>query len=357
MVLAGLLEAVLVFSADRRLVFVNQAGEALLGRSRSALWGQEADAIFPTATWLGDLLARATSADEAGLRVVGSLETDEGKTEVTAEVSPLRDRDGRANGTLLTIQDIARRAALRSQDVHRTRLTELASLVANLGHEINNPLSGIRGAAQMLERKLDGDGNLAEYAAMIVRQVDRMAGLVSALMSLEAPVTERRSVNIHRVLNEVIRLTSADADARAISIETSFDPSLPEIEGDPAQLQQLFLNVLKNAVTACADHEGAIRVSTRMMHGRYTAMAARRRYFICVEIADNGPGIPEDVAERIFAPLFSATPGGHGLGLAIAQGIAAAHNGGIVAESDPGAGACFRVTLPTTIDLEEAVAS
>ncbi len=314
--------------------------------------GRRADDIFETSPWITELVARLGTIEESSLRVEGVLNAANHDIEVIAEASKLHDRDGLNSGAVLTLHDVGQRYTLRSQEQERARLAELDSLVASLGHEINNPLSGVRGAAQLLSRKLEKSNDLAEYAQMIVRQADRVADLVSSLMALEAPKLTPVPTNIHRVLNEVILLEKPTADELGVAITHEFDPSLPELLADPDQLQQLFLNVLKNAIAACTEDVRRVTVATRMIHSYYVEEEAQRHYFIAVEIRDTGSGLDDEVLARMFSPLFSRTKSGHGLGLAIAQSIAAAHRGTIEAENAPSGGALLRVTLPVTRKAE-----
>jgi two-component system nitrogen regulation sensor histidine kinase GlnL len=246
---------------------------------------------------------------------------------------------------VLVLYDLSRRL-LQSQDLDRRRVAELDRMAAQFAHEINNPLSGIRGAAQLLGRRLDGRNDLVEYTDMIVRQVDRLNGLVEALMALEAPVLRKQPVNIHKILNELILLERPAAELRGIVFEPQFDPSLPEVNGDAARLEQLFLNILRNAVAHCPDKLGRIRIATRMEHSYYVDREAERVSFLTVSVADNGPGLDDEAIEHVFSPMFSRRPGGHGMGLAIAGAIALAHDGRIRAANVPGGGAIFHVTLP-----------
>jgi two-component system nitrogen regulation sensor histidine kinase GlnL len=176
--------------------------------------------------------------------------------------------------------------------------------------------------------------------------VDRLSLLVEALMALESPVIRKEPVNIHRILNELLLLERSNADQRGIVFEVQFDPSLPDVSGDAARLEQLFLNILRNAVAYCPDKLGRIRIATRMDHSFYVDRESGRVSFLTVSISDNGPGLDDESLEHLFSPMFSRRQGGHGMGLAIAGAIAMAHDGRIRAANVPGGGAIFHVTLP-----------
>ena len=354
MVLAGLLQAVFVISPDGQLTFVNQAAEALMGVSRASMLGAAAGELFAPAVWLRDLVTRTLANPESGLRADGSLELEKGATEVVALTSPLRDRRGEAAGVVLMIQDLGRRRRMRVTELAREHRGELDHLVASLAHELNNPLSGIKGAAQLVGRKFADIKEVTEYTSMIVRQADRMHDLIDALMQLEAPAARMRPVNIHRVLNEVMLLQQPQAKNRGVAVEHEFDPSLPEVLGDSSQLQQVFLNILKNAVEACSAGPGVVRLTTRMETSFYVETDSRRLRYISVDIRDNGSGLDEEAVARLFSPFFSLSEGGHGLGLAIARNLVAGHNGSIECENNPGGGACFKVTLPVAENEELA---
>jgi two-component system nitrogen regulation sensor histidine kinase GlnL len=345
MVLASLLVGILAFGTDGRLIYVNSAAEALLGHSVRELLSRPRFEVLGETPWLDDLVDRATHASGASLRDEGMLGSD-GRSQVVAVASMLFDREGGRTGTVLALHDLGRRRLLESDEENRARTREIDRMLSNVAHELNNPLSGIRGAAQMLARKLEANPELASYGQMIVRQSDRMSELIRGLMKLEAPPPAFEPVNIHRVLNEVILLLRTEAEARGVRVTTEFDPSLPEIVGREDQLQQLFLNILKNAVRIVPEHHGRVRLSTRMENTFYVETGARRVRYIAVDVVDNGPGFDEETRRRVFTPFFSQSRGGHGLGLSIARNIAIAHGGRIQAENVTGGGARFRVNLP-----------
>ncbi|HEY2774382.1 MAG TPA: ATP-binding protein [Candidatus Binatia bacterium] len=347
-VLASLLETVVAFGPDGEIVFVNPAAESLLGRSRRALVGRTATEVFSVAPWVASMLRRL-GPQHPVVREAGELSIGGTSIPIFAEAAMVGERDSASSGgAVLVLYDTSRRSVLQ-QETDRKRVVELDRLAAQFAHEINNPLSGIRGAAQLLGRKLDDRPELVEYTEMIVRQVDRLSGLVEALMALEAPLLRKEPVNVHRILNELLLLERSAAFQRGIVFESEFDPSLPEVNGDPARLEQLFLNILRNAVAHCPASLGRIRIATRMEHSYYVDRESGRVSFLTVSIADNGPGLDEEALEHMFSPMFSRRPGGHGMGLAIAGAITMAHEGRIRAANVPGGGAIFHITLPLAL--------
>lgn len=352
-VLASLLEAVVAFGPTGQVNFVNPAAESLLSRSRRALVGRSGEDVFASSPWVAELL-RHLGPDRPAIREEGEIMTPAGRVSVLAEGSAVRERSDGSTAAVLVLYDLSRRSALQDQETHRRRVAELDRMAAQFAHEINNPLSGIRGAAQLLGRRLVDRSDLVEYTDMIVRQVDRLHVLVEALMALEAPLLRKEPVNIHRILNDLLLLERPAAEQRGIVFEPQFDPSLPDVSGDPARLEQLFLNILRNAVAYCPPSLGRIRVATRMEHSFYVDRESERVSFLTVSISDNGPGLDEEALEHLFSPMFSRRPGGHGLGLAIAGAIAMAHDGRIRAANVPGGGAVFHVTLPLARTREAA---
>ena len=346
LVLASILGGVIVLSADDRITFLNPAAEAVLQRSAAVLIGKGATELYPLLPWIEPLVARLKTEPATTVRGEGSIA--EGHGEAVAVVAPLRDRVGQPDGTVVVLHDLGARQLLYDDDLARARLEELDGVVSRIAHELNNPLAGIRGAAQMLEGKLSDRPELGKYSSMIVRQVDRLSQLIHGLLMLETPAPAMEPLNIHRVLNDVILLAQTEARGRNVEIATAFDPSLPEVRGNQDQLQQLFLNLLKNAVAACPESRGRITVTTRMENRFYVETASERVRYLLVDVEDNGPGLDEETRHRMFTPFFSRREGGTGLGLSIAYNIATAHKGRIHAENSDNGGARLRVQLPVT---------
>ena len=213
-------------------------------------------------------------------------------------------------------------------------------LIRNLAHEIRNPLGGLRGSAQLLEREL-GRPELREYTQVIIKEADRLQLLLDRLLTPHRQPQFAR-LNIHEVLERVRSLVSAEFP-EGIRIERDYDASLPDLYGDKEQLIQAVLNVVRNAAQALG---GQGRIELRTRAARQVTLA-RQRYKLALElqVVDDGPGIPEELRERIFYPLVSGRDGGSGLGLTLSQTFVQHHRGTIDCDSRPGR-TCFTIMLP-----------
>ena len=213
-------------------------------------------------------------------------------------------------------------------------------LIRNLAHEIKNPLGGIRGSAQLLEREL-AQNDLKEYTQVIVNEADRLQALMDRLLTPHR-LPKLVSLNIHEVLERVLTLVLAEYP-RDVRVVRDYDTSLPELVGEKEQLIQALLNVARNAAQSMQGR-GEIRVVTRIAR-QVTLARVRYRYAIMIEIVDNGPGIASALQDKIFYPLVSGREGGTGLGLSIAQDLVTQHQGIIEFDSIPGQ-TRFTVLLP-----------
>jgi two-component system nitrogen regulation sensor histidine kinase GlnL len=212
-------------------------------------------------------------------------------------------------------------------------------LIRNLAHEIKNPLGGIRGSAQLLERELT-DPQLREYTEVIIAEADRLQDLMNRMLTSHS-VMRPGPLNIHDVLERVRRLILAEFPA--VSIRRDYDTSLPDVTADREQLIQAILNITRNAAQAL---EGTGEISLRTRIARQVTLAKRRfRLALELQVTDNGPGIPEPIRDKIFYPLVSGREGGSGLGLSLAQSFIEQHHGVIEVESRPGH-TCFTILLP-----------
>jgi two-component system nitrogen regulation sensor histidine kinase GlnL len=219
-------------------------------------------------------------------------------------------------------------------------------LVRNLAHEIKNPLGGIRGAAQLLAMEI-GSKDLAEYTSVIIHEADRLQALVDRLLAPHRRPQKVGDVNIHEVCERVRSLVLAE-HPRGLALERDYDVSIPEFRGDREQLIQALLNVVQNAAQALqpriAAGNACIVLRTRIAR---QVTIGRHRYRLALElhVEDNGPGVPEDLRDRIFHPLVSGRDGGSGLGLTLAQTFVQQHQGTIACDSEPGR-TVFTILVP-----------
>jgi len=267
-----------------------------------------------------------------------------GRTEVHAEerivdcrVSPIDCGDA---ALLVEMTDVTRRSKISRENALLIQHGAGRQMIRQLAHEIKNPLGGIRGAAQLLERQLD-DAALTEYTDVVISETDRLASLVDTLLGPGGP-PNKQPVNVHELLEYVVRLVEAE-DQKKLVFMRDYDPGLPLIDLDRDQMVQAFLNLARNAVTAL-DGQGTITLRSRAVTN-FTIGDTRHRVIASIEIEDDGPGIPIDMQDSVFYPLVTSTPEGTGLGLPGAQELLSRHGGLIEFESRPGR-TVFFVRIP-----------
>ena len=241
---------------------------------------------------------------------------------------------------LIEFADVTRRSKISRENALLIQHGAGRRMVRQLAHEIKNPLGGIRGAAQLLERQLP-DAGQREYTAVIISETDRLAGLVDTLLGPGGP-PRKELLNVHELLEYVARLIAAENDGR-LEIRREYDPGLPEMALDRAQMVQALLNLVQNAVLAVDGH-GRITLKTRATRN-FTIGERRHRVVATIAVEDDGPGIPPELQDTIFYPLVTSRNDGTGLGLPAAQELISRHDGLIEFESQPGR-TVFLVRLP-----------
>ena len=222
------------------------------------------------------------------------------------------------------------------------------SLLRGLAHEIKNPLGGIRGAAQLLERKFDNDQD-REFTHVIIREADRLKQLVDRMLG-PRDIPNKGQLNIHQILEHVRNLVRVEADH--VRFTTDYDPSLPDIYGDESMIIQALLNITRNAIKEVSA-DGKITFKTRPFRN-YTIGENTYPLVAKIDIIDNGPGIPEELKEKLFLPMVTGHAEGTGLGLSIAQTLINQHNGLIEFASSPGH-TVFSLLLPLNTTPEQAL--
>jgi two-component system nitrogen regulation sensor histidine kinase GlnL len=342
--LEWLATAVLLLNDSRRVVYVNPAAENLFELSRRKFTGRTPAEIFDGCAALEVAIDKAISSGasytEQELELAPSGRP---KLHLACTASPV-DADGAA--LVLELRQIDRQLNIAREERRLEQQQANRELIRSLAHEIKNPLGGIRGAAQLLEREL-GRPALVEYTQVIITEADRLRALVNRLLGPHRAPLYRR-INVHEVLVRVKGVVQAEFPA--IPIACDFDSSLPEFDADHEQLMQAALNIVRNAAQALAASAVAapqVRLVTRVARG-VTLAKHRHRLAVAIGVEDNGPGVPDAIRDRIFFPLVSGREGGSGLGLTIAQTLITQHGGTIECASAPG-NTVFTVLLPLRV--------
>ncbi|TFH87794.1 nitrogen regulation protein NR(II) [Billgrantia azerbaijanica] len=330
-----------VLLLDERLTvrWMNPAAEALLAVSLGRVTGMPLSVLLAADDGMQEVLAKARDDGHPFTQREVRLELLGGAA-LTADytVTPLS-----ATELLVEMEPRDRLLRISREEALLNRQEAIKVLSRGLAHEVKNPLGGIRGAAQLLERDLD-DPALKEFTRIIVEEVDRLRDLVDTMLGPNR-VAQHAPLNIHKVLERVRALLVAETPD--VHIERDYDPSLPDFPGDEAQMIQAVLNVARNAVEAMREAgTEAPQLLMRTRARRQFTLGAERHRLVCeVALVDNGPGVPASLQETLFYPMVSGRAEGSGLGLSIAQGILHQHQGLIECESRPGHTE-FRLLIP-----------
>ena len=335
--LEHLATSVILLDGESRVIYLNPAAENLLGLSNKHLIGQSLQQTFADAEQLLHAIQQAQQNHAAYVEHDLRLTSPQGrKMLLHCMVTPLQG--GREMQLEFHTIDRPLKLAREEQMLDQTQASRL--LLRNLAHEIKNPLGGIRGAAQLLEQELEKPA-LREYTQVVIKEADRLRTLTEKLLTPQQ-AHQLGAVNIHEVLERVRSVVLAEM-TEGLTVKRDYDLSLPDLHGDKEQLIQTMLNIVSNAAQAMQG-KGEIILRTRVAR-QATLMKRRHRLAIMVQIIDNGPGIPEELHDKIFYPLVSGRADGHGLGLTLAQDFISQHQGSIECESEPGR-TCFTIMLP-----------
>jgi two-component system, NtrC family, nitrogen regulation sensor histidine kinase GlnL len=356
-VLEALPHPVILIDSEGRIMEANSAAETFFRSSAALLRRSRIEQFAPFGSPLLALVDQVRQRDSA----VSEYRVDIGSPRIGGErmVDIYASPAGDGEGVVLMLQERTMAEKIDRQLTHRGAARTVTGLAAMLAHEIKNPLSGIRGAAQLLESSVEDSDRaltrlICEEADRIVKLVDRME-----VFSDERPI-ERDPVNIHGVLERVKKLAQSGF-ARGITFSEEYDPSLPPVYANRDQLVQVFLNLVKNASEAIRDSgNGEILLTTAFRPGvRLSVQGSLNKVALPLEFAvrDNGPGVPPDILPHLFDPFVTTKPNGTGLGLALVAKIIGDHGGVIECESQPGR-TIFRVLMPafagTDTESEEA---
>ena len=339
-ILEGMSSAVLLFDQDLRLRYINPAGEDLFRVSARHLTNQPYAALIQDNADLSSQLQEAFHSGRPFTRHEVSLDLgNDIHVAVDFTAVPMLE-PGCPTEILVELHSVDRLLQISREENQLAQQEATQKILRGLAHEVKNPLGGLRGAAQLLERQLDSE-DLKEYTRVIIDEADRLQKLVNRILGPN-DLPNKRSINIHHVLEHVRSLLLAEGD-QLIEIKRDYDPSIPEIEADPDQLIQAILNISRNAYQAL-DKQGIITLRTRIER-KYTLGKQRYDLVARIEIIDNGPGISEEMQDKIFFPMVTGRAQGTGLGLSIAQSLIQQHDGLIEVNSVPGH-TVFSVLLP-----------
>ena len=374
-ILGSLEEGILVIDPSHAVRFVNPAAEQLLGLSQAQVFARTYAEVLAPNPWVVEIVRRTLAAGSRSTGGEGELQSRFLRPiPVRLTCSPIVTNEGVSLGLVLVLHDLSQQKEIQKEEQETAHLAQLGVIAAGLAHEIKNPLAGIRGATQLLQRKIQHDQSAFEYTTVMLREIDRLNGLLEQLLQLSpAPTFPLHPLNVHRILNDVLLLERETAP-KGVKIVTRFDPSLPGVLGEESQLAQVFRNLVKNGLQALAGIRGGVlSVATRMAtdfhivrpndpaqfiagtrHNRGQTKAPanapppfpRPTRLLVVTFSDNGPGIAPEHLPHLFTPFFTTKSYGTGLGLAISQRIIVQHGGMIRVESVPGRGTIFSAYLP-----------
>ena len=332
--------AVIIIDQSLLIEDMNPAAENLLGISQHRAHRQSLLQLLGDDIEFRDILIRTldsgvTYANEMRL---GRTEVHPEERRIDCRVSLLPEPSENAR-LLVEMNDVTRRSRISRENALIIQHGAGRQMIRQLAHEIKNPLGGLRGAAQLLDRQLDSE-DLKEYTSVIISEADRLASLVDTLLGPGGP-PNKQAINVHELLEYVARLI--EPGRKKITIRRDYDPGLPMFYLDRDQMVQAFLNLLQNASMAL-DGQGEITLRTRAIMN-FTIGDIRHHAVASIEIEDDGPGIPPDLQDSIFYPLVTSRPDGTGLGLPAAQELISRHGGLIEFESRPGR-TVFFVRIP-----------
>lgn len=337
--------SIVCLNKDWTINYVNFAAEELFSSSASGLYGKNIHQLFSQVE-PNTITAKleAFSADSFAITEHAAKITLANGKSISADYSiyPIDSTDN-TEQILIEIKKLDWQSKITREEF--TNLKKQASLqfAQGMAHEIKNPLGGIRGAAQLLDRELN-EPQMRQYTEVIINEVDRLTALINNMLGPNTEIV-KSPLNILEVLEHIRRLMIA-AESTRINIKIDYDPSIPELMGDKRQLIQALLNIVQNAAQSI-DNTGEIIFKTRIGR-RFTVGKVTHPLVVQVDISDNGNGISAEIKDTIFLPMVTNKAEGSGLGLPIAQEIVSRHGGIIIFESSP-QGTTFSTILPLSL--------
>ncbi|MBQ0713399.1 MAG: PAS domain-containing protein [Porticoccus sp.] len=335
LLLDNLSTAVVLLSDKLEICYLNPAAENLLAVSAMRLCGSPIEQLLDDSDKNLVALREAIEANHPFTQRQISL-TLMDQSHITVDLTATPFLSATEKLLLVEMQPMDRLMRINREEALISTRDTTRNLVRGLAHEIKNPLGGIRGAAQLLSEDLRSQPELLEFTDIISAETNRLCSLVDRLLGPNT-VPKFAPVNIHELLEHVAALAETET-LGAITIERNYDPSIPELHGDRGQLIQALLNIVRNAIQSLGNSDQptpTITLKTRIQ--RHVTIGKTHHKVVCrIEIIDNGPGIPEDIIDRIFFPMISGRADGSGLGLPISQSAINLHHGLIECDSKQG---------------------
>ncbi|MDH5377350.1 MAG: nitrogen regulation protein NR(II) [Gammaproteobacteria bacterium] len=340
-VIENLASAILLLDAELRLLYLNPNAESLFEISANQALNLNMAELFPAdESWIKTLKKglnsnQATTERELELHLPVSLK----QIKIDCTISPYPDKSTPAR-LLIEVQQVDRKLRIAREEGLIAQQNAMKMLVRGFAHEVKNPLGGLRGAAQLLEKELHSE-DLKEYTNIIIAEADRLQSLVNNMLGPNRPM-KKIPTNIHEILERVRQLVMVESQ-NGLEVTRDYDPSIPDVAVDKDKIIQAVLNIAKNAVQAL-NGRGSLCFKTRTQR-QFTIGNKRHRLVLKIDIIDNGPGIPPEIIDQIFYPLITGRSDGTGLGLTISQTLIGQHGGLIECESQPG-NTVFTIMLP-----------
>lgn len=339
-ILENLYTAVLLLDGKLRLRYINPAGEMLFAVSAQRFLDHPVDNVLfdeDASQALRQVIATGMPFTERELVLNLGYRN---KVTVDLTAIPLYEGSGGETELLVEMKQVDRQLRITREEGLLAQSHATRALVRGLAHEIKNPLGGLRGAAQLLERELNNE-ELKEYTHIIISEADRLHALMNRMLGPNA-LPRKRMVNVHEAVERVRQVVGVEISGE-IRLRRDYDPSIPEVYADLDQLIQAVMNLVRNAAQAL-DGEGEITLRTRTLR-QYTIGSVLHKLVARIDVIDNGPGIVDEMRENLFLPMVTGRAEGTGLGLPIAQSLINANGGLIEWESRPGQ-TVFTILLP-----------
>lgn len=329
-------EVIVVIDLKNEIIFINKAGEELLGVYSESVKGEKLSSIFEDDRVIAPLVKKSVremrriSGNDVPLTIKENLRFD-------FTIAPLIERE-KASGAVISL----RRSSEFSKKADDL-FDSIIYLLSSVAHEIKNPLSGIRGGAQLLKKKRFK--GTAKYLDIIIKETERLDDIVKSYLFVgRKPVFNR--INIHKVIEAALSVLDAEFKRGDITLKKGYDPSLPPVKGDEGKLLQVFINIIKNAQEAMPSG-GTLEIKTRPAFEYLIEKKKKvKRRFLVITFSDTGTGITQEDQEKIFIPFFTRKRDGSGLGLSISKKIIRDHDGLIKVKTVPGKGTAVDIYLP-----------